>query len=47
MIKQEEILTYLRRFKNKNQKQYSILKIGIFGSAVLTRYYFDYETAQI
>jgi predicted nucleotidyltransferase len=33
MIKQEEILTYLRRFKNKNQKQYSILKIGIFGSA--------------
>ncbi|WP_457551301.1 nucleotidyltransferase family protein [Desulfobacula sp.] len=33
MTKRDEILIYLRRFKGKKEKQYSILKIGIFGSA--------------
>ncbi|MGD9826212.1 nucleotidyltransferase family protein [Desulfobacter sp.] len=33
MTKREDILIDLRRFKDKNKKQYSILKIGILGSA--------------
>ncbi|MEA1968602.1 MAG: nucleotidyltransferase domain-containing protein [Thermodesulfobacteriota bacterium] len=33
MIKRDEILSYLHRFKGKNKEQYNILKIGVFGSA--------------
>ena len=32
-MKKDEILKKLQSFKEKNQEKYSILKIGIFGSA--------------
>lgn len=32
MTKKEEILFYLRQFKGEKKEQYSILKMGVFGS---------------
>ncbi len=33
MTKKDEILLHLRRFKGEKQERYTILKLGIFGSA--------------
>jgi predicted nucleotidyltransferase len=32
-MKRDDIILYLRRFKEINQQQYNIIRIGLFGSA--------------